>query len=375
MTETRPLDLAWREIEEKTCLRVRGWTRAELGALRALAPSELGRRLAVLPSELVEVGVAPRDVQCLAGRFEVDGSAVRFIPRFPFLDGMSYALLVDISAEGSGVGAEVWTITRPPPQGVPTARVVEIYPTAGELPVNQLKLYVLFSQPMSEGWAARAVRVHRTDDGTPLEGVFLPAGPELWDRDRTRLTLLLDPGRIKRGLVPNREMGYPLVEGVPIVVTVDARFRDATGLSLQAGAQRTYAVGPPARARVDPASWRCDGPPAGSRDPLTVEFDRPLDRGLLEHCLQVQCVTGGPLVGTGSIGPEERRWRFAPDARWQEGRYQVTVDPRLEDLAGNSLVRVFDRDLTRPEDAPAGAPPTTIEFTCAPTTSRRGALS
>ena len=61
-------------------------------------------------------------------------------------------------------------------------------------------------------------------------GVFLPPEPELWDaRNATRLTMLLDPGRIKRGLVPNLEFGYPLVEGTTISIGIDAAFRDATG--------------------------------------------------------------------------------------------------------------------------------------------------
>jgi len=46
----------------------------------------------------------------------------------------------------------------------------------------------------------------------------------------------------------------------------------------------------------------------------------------------------------------------------------VLVDPRLEDLAGNSLIRVFDRDLTRAEDAPADARHVAIDFYCSVTT-------
>jgi hypothetical protein len=41
----------------------------------------------------------------------------------------------------------------------------------------------------------------------------------------------------------------------------------------------------------------------------------------------------------------------------------VVVDPRLEDLAGNSLIRVFDRDLARAEDAPTDARQVAIDFT------------
>jgi hypothetical protein len=320
--------------------------------------AEFNRRLAVLPSEIVEAGVNVRALQPLAGHFEMDENAICFIPRFPFLEGASYSLLVD--------NLEVWTIQRPARVGTPTTSVVAIYPSADELPVNQLKLYVHFSSPMSEGWATRAVHVRRADNDDPLDGVFLAMEPELWDRERRRLTLLLDPGRIKRGLVPNEEAGYPLIEGVPVVVIIDTQFRDAAGRPLRTGAERRYEVGPPVRARVDPKDWRCHCPTAGSTDPLTVKFDRSLDHALLEHSLWVSDAAGVPLAGRGSVGPGERSWQFAPQAPWEEGHYTVIVDPLLEDLAGNSLVRVFDRDLMRAEDLSADARHVAIGFTCVP---------
>ncbi len=319
-------------------------------------------RLAVLPSELTKAGLDLRALQPVVGRFALDGDAVCFIPRFPFLDGAGYSLLL-FPAPGDGRGdPETSTIQRPARAGSPETSVVSIYPTATELPVNQLKLYVRFSGPMSEGWAARAVHVLRADTRGPLADVFLRMEPELWDSDRKRLTLLLDPGRIKRGLVPNQEAGYPLTEGVPVVVTIDASSRDAAGRPLRVGAERRYQVGPPLRARIDPARWRLHEPALGSNDPLTVEFDRPLDHALLQHCLWVNDPAGLPLAGRGAVGPGERSWRFVPQSPWKQGRHAMIVDPRLEDLAGNSLMRVFDRDLTRPEDAPADARHVAVDF-------------
>jgi len=188
-----------------------------------------------------------------------------------------------------------------------------IYPSTDELPVNQLRLYVHFSSPMSEGWALRAVHVRRADNNQPLEHVFLEMEPELWDPARRRLTLLLDPGRIKRGLVPNEEAGYPLIEGVPAVGSIDASFRDASGQRLRSGTERRYEVGPPTRARVDPMRWQHNSPAAGSKDPLTVEFDRPLDHGLLGHSLWVHAATSAPQMGRATIGPSEQSWRFEPE--------------------------------------------------------------
>ena len=278
------------------------------------------------------------------------------------MEGTHYVLLVgspDLAAQ-----PEVWTIERPRTAQEPETEAVAIYPTAAELPLNQLKLYVQFSGPMSEGWAATAVQVRRAGDGAALTNVFLASETELWDREHRRLTLLLDPGRIKRGLVPNAEAGYPLVEGVPIVAAVDPTFRDAAGRPLRAGLERRYDVGLALRSQVDPRAWRITVPGAGTYDPLTIAFDRPLDRALLERCLWVHDAAGAPRVGAGAVCAEERGWQVVPWQAWAQGRYELAVDPRLEDLAGNTLTRVFDRDLTSDADEPAGTQPVAVPFTC-----------
>jgi hypothetical protein len=340
--------------------------------LETLAAAELTRRLAVFPSELLEAGVDWRTTQPIAGGFELDRDSVYFLPRFPLLDGRCYSLLFDPAVDGQGAGnPEVWTILRPALDTAPTTDILAVYPSGNQLPVNQLKLYIHFSSPMSEGWVARAVRVRRADNDQALEGVFLAMEPELWDPERRRLTLLLDPGRIKRGLAPNLAAGYPLIEGVPVIITVAADFRDAAGRSLRAGAERRYEIGPSVRVRVDPADWRCIAPAAGSTGPLTIEFDRPLDHGLLQHCLWVYDGAGRALAGGGGPGPGELSWYFQPESPWSEGQYQVVADPRLEDLAGNSLMRVFDRDLRRSEDAPSIGRQFVFDFTCTPRPSSR----
>ena len=364
MTQGRHLQLAWSRYQGRDCLKISGWTEAELGELDGLDAGALSRRPAVYPTEALpedrdRVGVPPA-----AGRFLVEGKAAWFVPRFPFVDGMSYSLLVD-SANGTD-GVEVWEIRRPSPEGSATTEALEIYPTAAELPVNLLRVYVHFSAPMSEGWAARAITVSRADTGETLDDVFLPPEPELWDAERKRLTMLLDPGRIKRGLVPNLEFGYPLVEDTTVRITIDPSFRDATGQPLRAGAERIYSIGPALRSRLDPHSWRLTAPAAGSREPLQVEFDRPLDHGLLQHCLSVQDGDGRTIEGAGETGKGEGSWRFAPDNPWTTDEYRLVVEPRLEDVSGNTPVRVFDRDVTKAEDAPGEWEAQIVRFLCGP---------
>jgi hypothetical protein len=69
-----------------------------------------------------------------------------------------------------------------------------------------------------------------------------------------------------------------------------------------------------------------------------------------------------PVEGTAEVGPGESSWSFTPAAPWRPGFYALVVDSMLEDLAGNSVARVFDRDLSRPEDAPVDVARITVDF-------------
>jgi hypothetical protein len=71
---------------------------------------------------------------------------------------------------------------------------------------------------------------------------------------------------------------------------------------------------------------------------------------------------GHPVDGTAQTGHGEQTWQLAPRRAWASGPHQLVVDPVLEDLAGNSVSRVFDRDLTRPEDQPRQARPVPVGF-------------
>lgn len=290
------------------------------------------------PGAEVRVHVAAH-LRPMAGRVIQDGDAFYFVPRFPFVDGTSYTVRVG--------GAVVATLTRPWPVLDATTEVLGIYPTAAEVPRNLLRCYVRFSAPVGMGYAGDHLRLVSAD-GEVIEGALLPADHELWDANRTRLTVLLDPGRIKRGL------GRPtLVPGTSFRLVVAKEFRDAQGTPLVSEASRSYQVVDDERRRVDPSMWKLF---VSSRE-LLVEFDRPMDHGLLSHCLQV---TG--VEGTAEIGPDERSWRLTPRKPWAPGEHHLVVSSILEDVAGNSVARVFDRDLDRAEDSPGTAEPTVLPF-------------
>jgi hypothetical protein len=143
---------------------------------------------------------------------------------------------------------------------------------------------------------------------------------------------------------------------------VDEGFCDASGAPLRAAAERRYEVRGDERRRVDPGKWALSVPAQQTTQGLDVEFDRPLDHGLLGRCLHVLDPDNRRIDGTSAIGPNDRSWRLTPRAPWVSGPHQLLVDPVLEDLAGNSVRRVFDRDLTRTEDRSPETPPTSLTF-------------
>jgi hypothetical protein len=299
----------------------------------------------------------------MAGTFVVDGMALRFCPSFPFAAGMTYALLIRAANDHSSPGSPPLLLTRPAGTRRASTVVMHIYPTAARLPVNALRFYVHFSAPMSEGLAGAAIELRDVGSGQVLPGAILPMEPELWDPRRTRLTLLMDPGRIKRGLAPHTEVGYPLTPGHDVALVVDRAFLDASGAPLAAGAERGYTVGPGIRQRLEPRSWHIEAVHAGTRFPVRAIFDRPVDHALGLRCLTVTDDAGKAVPGQSTLGAGERSWTFTPASTWNSSPYALLVAPELEDVAGNSVTRVFDRDLANPDHCPRPARPVQLSLT------------
>jgi hypothetical protein len=223
-----------------------------------------------------------------------------------------------------------------------------VFPSGDSVPRNLLRLYIWFTGAMSDGYAGN-IRVEGGQD------TFLATPEELWDPTRTRLTLFLDPARIKRGLVAQEALGYPLREGTELRLVIEG-MRDASGEPVEpVTVERS--VGPDLRHRLDPAAWDLAAPASGTREPLTLTFDRTLDHGLLRRALTA------PVPGTATIGPAERSWSFVPHEPWPAGRHDLVVDTVLEDVAGNSVRRAFDRALDDRRDDPIEAETVRLPFT------------
>jgi hypothetical protein len=216
---------------------------------------------------------------------------------------------------------------------------VQVYPTASVLPENQLKLYVTFSAPMQTGevWT----RIHLLDDaGKRVDLPFLEIDQELWNPDRTRLTILFDPGRIKRGVLPLAEVGPAIVAGKSYTLAIDREWLDGRGAPMAESFRKEFRVGPADRTPIDTAKWRIATPKAGTRDPLVLTFPEPLDYAMLQHAIEVR-----DTAGKVEVARNEQEWRFTPEQPWKSGEHQLSIHTALEDLAGNKVGRAFDVDV------------------------------
>ena len=81
------------------------------------------------------------------------------------------------------------------------------------------------------------------------------------------------------------------------------------------------------------------------REPQESVF---VDRQLVRADEQASADVLQHLAGRIELGKEERSLTFVPERPWQAKPYQVVVDGRLEDLAGNTPEGLFDVDNEAP---------------------------
>ena len=179
--------------------------------------------------------------------------------------------------------------------------------------------------------------------GKEIPGAVLPLEYEFWSPDHKRFTVFFDPGRVKKGILPNREMGRPLEVGRSVTLVISHEWPDEHGLPLKEDFRRTLRVGPTDLEPLDTAHWRIQPPPAGGRNGLVVTFPEPLDHGLLMRALGVTR-DGKEVDGEITVDELETRWTFTPKEPWRGGSYQLLALDILEDVAGNQIGRAFEVD-------------------------------
>jgi hypothetical protein len=269
------------------------------------------------------------------GEFKSNGDEIIFEPLVPFTIGLQYQVLLDDSLL-SEIGIPLDDHIGP--------ELVSIYPTQDTLPANLLKIYLQFSQPMVEGRSLDYLTLMRSD-GDTMKGTFLDLQPELWNVESTVLTLWLDPGRIKRDLIPNKEMGAPLHVGEKYILHISPLWRSKNGAVLLRSYEKSFVAVSRDETSPDLLAWVVKSPVAGSMYSLEITTPEPIDYFLFRDAVRILTSEGQVLRGDVQISNNEKVWKFLPEKAWTKGKYILQAEGRLEDLAGNNLNRPFDREV------------------------------
>jgi len=292
---------------------------------------------------IADIGLPP-----MLGAYQVTANTLRFEPQYPPDAGVAYRATFQPgelpSAKKPGGLSISAVFKRAVSLGTPTTVVSQVYPSGGTVPENLLKFYVHFSAPMSGGHIYE--HIHLLDDaGKPVELPFLEIDEELWNPEMTRLTLFIDPGRIKREVKPLEDIGPALVLGKQHTLVIDSAWKDGVGRPLKAEFRKAFLVGPADREPPDPSRWKIAPPKSGGRNPLTVVFPDPMDHALSQRMIQVGTRSGDRINGRIELGDEERRWTFVPAEAWRAGGFTLNVQTTIEDLAGNNIGKAFEVDV------------------------------
>ncbi len=287
-----------------------------------------------------------KELPDIEGRYHFSENELRFVPLFPFERGIEYRANFDTRQLNRADLGDVLTLTFSLPKQPRTRRgeVTDIFPSSDMLPENLLRFYVCFSLPMQRGLAEAEISI-LGPDGQPSPDVLYRAPVELWDRRMRQLTLLLDPGRIKRDVGPNRELGPPLKDGQIYTLAVGQGMTDIFGNQLSNPIHKRFKVSEAIRELIPVEQWNLVLPVAESQQPLTFNFPRPLDWALLSQAIVVESTCGQRINGHVEISRTETRWTFVPAAVWTIGSYRVRIASDLEDVCGNGLIAPFDRPL------------------------------
>ena len=315
-------------------------------------------------SSVLRVAVGP-DVPAMLGRYALANGRLTFTPAFQFDPGRQYEVRFDPSrvpgVGESDIAAIEATVGRPASRAVPSTVVARVYPTGDVIPENMLRMYIEFSDPMGRRSGIEYMKL-LDENGQEIPGAFLPLDYEFWSPDHTRFTVFFDPGRVKNGILPNRQMGRALNPERSVTLVISREWRDQYGLPLKEEVRRVFRVGPADTKPLDPSSWRIQSPPSGRRAGVVVTFPDPLDHGLLMRALGVTR-DGAPVEGEILVDAAETRWTFTPRNPWRAGTYHLLALDILEDLAGNQIGRAFEVDNFDTVDKSPSPQTITLPFT------------
>jgi len=283
-----------------------------------------------------------------------EGTMVTFKPIVPFTNGQDYQIKYQNKVVLD------YKIAPSIQESIP--ELLAIYPNVDYVPENLLKMYFKFSQPMQEVKSSLDfIKVFDKTENKEVD-VFLELETELWNKEHMLLTLWLDPGRIKKDLIPNKEKGLPILKDHEYSITVSENFKTANANNLKQNYIKEFSVGPQDKEKPSTHDWYINTPNS-QKESLKIIFNQPLDVIIVNEVFSIYNSYNKLVEGTFLFQKNGFSTEFLPSENWKPGNYLIKIESRLEDLAGNNLNRLFERDLENTSENFKETEYKTIQFT------------
>lgn len=277
------------------------------------------------------------DKKAVLGDLVQTPKQLRFIPLLPFQKNSEYTLIYNSSVYPFKIALDT---------SYAHVQVETIYPNSTVLPSNFLKWYIQFSKPINPSKIYDHIHLIDKSDSTKVDRALLPLETPLLSDDEMLLTLWIEPGRQKRELGPNKQLGEVLTAGNSYTLVIDQGLKDHQGIAMNESFTHSFTVEPADRIQPTVTSWKLQLPKAQTKDPLLIHFQEFLDYGSLQNSLHIQDASGNKVKGTFIIDTNKKTARFIPLLNWNKGTYKLLSKSIIEDISGNNLERLFDRDIT-----------------------------
>jgi len=205
------------------------------------------------------------------------------------------------------------------------------YPSGPSVPENLLRIELRFSRPLRKPLLMDRVKLIG-ENGQAIQDVFLDLS--LPNPDATRVTLLLNPARVKSGVGANLAVGRALHFGSTVTLVVDDP-------ALARSIRKAWVIVGLDTEAPNPALWTFDRPTRGTRLPMVVHLDGPIASSS-EGLIAIRGPDGRRVAGVARLENGESTWRFTPARAWRTGTYALVTHPELEDPAGNRPCAPFE---------------------------------
>ncbi|WP_405206696.1 Ig-like domain-containing protein [Aquimarina sp. LLG6339-5] len=273
----------------------------------------------------------------ILGKIQENQNTLSFTPVVPFGWNQKYTVVYNHTIN---------YFSLPVPEGYESLKILKVYPSTSNIPSNILKWYVKFSRPINENNIYKYIQFV-DDSNKPIDRTILPLQNALISKDGTLLTIWIEPGRQKRNLIPNKQLGSVFIPQKKYRLVISEEIKDHNGVNMVKNFSKEFTTTVADRKKPNINNWEIKIPNIHSVSNLLINCEKPIDYGSSIGNIKILDSAGQLIDGIWELKKDETVVSFIPKRNWKKGNYTIIFGSSIEDLAGNNLNHVFDNEIQK----------------------------